>query len=153
MNHQAAILMARLAMNKWELDDWKVVINPRLKRALGVCKYRTKSIELSAEYVTLNGEAEVRDTILHEIAHAKAGHKAGHGPEWKSWCLRVGAKPERCAPADTPAAKAQWQLAARINGELVRFAHKAHRRTDMSRRFIRGRKEETLGKLIWVEAE
>ena len=44
----------------------------------------------------LNGEYEVTDCILHEIAHALAGHKAGHGWAWKQVCIRIGAKPERC---------------------------------------------------------
>lgn len=153
MNHENALYLARHEMDKWGLQDWSVSINPRLLQCLGICKYRKKAIELSAEYVRLNGQDRVLDTIRHEIAHALAGAKAKHGPVWKTWCLQVGAKPERCAPATTPATEKRWQLAAWINGELVRFAHKAHRRTDMSRRFVRGRKEETLGKLIWVEAE
>ena len=152
MNHSEALNLARTEMKKWELNGWRVEINPRLKRSLGRCIYRTKTIDLAAEYVTMNNEAEVLDTIRHEIAHAKAGGKAGHGPEWRMWCRLVGAKPQRLADPGVKAAKHPWQLAAWINGELVRFNHRAFRRTDMSGRFIRGRKEETYGKLIWVEA-
>jgi len=42
-------------------------------------------------------EEQVRDTILHEIAHAIAGHKAGHGWQWKAECRRIGANPNRTA--------------------------------------------------------
>jgi predicted SprT family Zn-dependent metalloprotease len=50
-------------------------------------------------------EDEIRDVILHEIAHALAGHKAGHGPVWKAAARKVGAKPSRCAaPSARPPA-------------------------------------------------
>jgi predicted metal-dependent hydrolase len=48
------------------------------KRRLGVCKYRTKRIEI-AEYYALNSPPDsVLDTLLHEIAHAIAGPESGH---------------------------------------------------------------------------
>ena len=43
----------------------------------------------------LNGIDEVRDTILHEIAHALCP-KDGHGPRWRATCRRIGARPARC---------------------------------------------------------
>jgi predicted SprT family Zn-dependent metalloprotease len=45
--------------------------------------------------VLLNNVDEVRDTILHEIAHALAPGD-GHGPKWRMTCLRIGARPKRC---------------------------------------------------------
>ena len=33
--------------------------------------------------------------LLHEIAHALAGVKHGHGPAWKAVCRRIGADPTR----------------------------------------------------------
>jgi hypothetical protein len=53
------------------------------KRRLGVCKHRTKRIEISEYYAIHNSVDAVLDTLLHEIAHAIAGPKAGHGPLWK----------------------------------------------------------------------
>ncbi len=42
----------------------------------------------------LDGRNEqVRDTVLHEIAHAIAGPEAGHGPLWKATARRIGATP------------------------------------------------------------
>jgi hypothetical protein len=49
-------------------------------------------IDFSTNFLHLPYE-EIRDTLLHEIAHAIAGHKAGHGAEWKAVCRRIGAKP------------------------------------------------------------
>jgi len=67
----------------------------RGKNLFGLCQYTTKTISLSRVLTELNDEDAVDDTILHEIAHALAGSKAGHGTEWKRMCLRIGAKPER----------------------------------------------------------
>ena len=67
------------------------------KQRCGACHHGKRKITLSRHFVQRNGEAEVRDTILHEIAHAKAGAKAGHGRTWQMWAIRVGARPERCA--------------------------------------------------------
>ena len=49
----------------------------------------------------LNGVDKVKDTILHEIAHAIAGYSAGHGQKWKDVCIQIGAKPERCYDSKT----------------------------------------------------
>lgn len=90
-----ASVMARRLMAEHGLGGWTFRFN-RAKRCLGLCVYGPKRIELSWHFVRRNDEAAVRDTVLHEIAHALAGPKAGHGPKWKAMCRRVGAKPERC---------------------------------------------------------
>jgi predicted SprT family Zn-dependent metalloprotease len=65
-------------------------------RRFGCCKHRPKLIGLSRRLVEINDEDKVKDTILHEIAHAIAGYGAGHGQKWKDICVEIGAKPERC---------------------------------------------------------
>jgi len=78
---------------------WKFQFNNR-KRALGVCKWPAVGggiIELSHHFVRLNDAEAVRQTVLHEIAHAIAGPEAGHGPAWKMACRHVGCKPRRCS--------------------------------------------------------
>ena len=64
---------------------------------IGRCFYLKKVIELSKPYTELNDEKEIRDTILHEIAHALAPKGSGHGPKWKQLALSLGCKPHRCA--------------------------------------------------------
>lgn len=74
------------------------------KRRAGCCRYRRKMITLSRHYVAMNLATrpdDVLDTILHEIAHALAGPRAGHGPEWKAICVQIGARPERCYDSTT----------------------------------------------------
>lgn len=60
----------------------------------GRCIKRNRVIQLSKHFVEVNDESEVRNTILHEIAHAKC-HKSGHNKFWKAWCLKLGARPLR----------------------------------------------------------
>jgi predicted SprT family Zn-dependent metalloprotease len=76
------------------------------KRALGRCFYKydfaqrkhvANRIDLSRVWMTRIPEEQVKDTILHELAHAVAGHEAGHGPTWKSAARRLGANPSRIA--------------------------------------------------------
>jgi hypothetical protein len=62
---------------------------------LGLCRYGPRTVELSSPFVEHNPEEVVRDTLLHEVAHALAGRAAGHGPLWRAMCLRVGARSER----------------------------------------------------------
>ena len=66
------------------------------KQTLGTASYGRKKITLSHYHATLNDEDAVRDTILHEIAHALAGPGNKHNHIWRAWCRRIGAKPERC---------------------------------------------------------
>jgi hypothetical protein len=65
-------------------------------------------IGLSAPVTRVHPESEVRDTILHEIAHALAGARAGHGPAWVATALRIGCSAERCVSEDVPAVPGAW---------------------------------------------
>lgn len=87
--------LARSLMNQHGLQDWTFTYDHAKCRA-GICRYSRKTIQLSIHFVQRNSDEEITDTILHEIAHAIAGYKAGHGPEWKAVCRRIGAKPIRC---------------------------------------------------------
>lgn len=68
------------------------------RRRLGMCNMNARKIHFSRDYVTSADESSVRDTILHEIAHALAyerhGH-TGHGPEWKRIALEIGCSGDR----------------------------------------------------------
>lgn len=98
------------------------------KRALGVCKSRSKSIELSRPLVLVNDEKVIRNTILHEIAHAIAGYDAGHGPMWKLVAIRVGAEPVSCAAtANRVLPNAPWQAICTGCGQVVQRFRKPRR--------------------------
>src|SRR5580704_7735237 len=80
------------------------------KRRLGVCKYRTKRIEIAEYYALHNLPESVLDTLWHEMAHAIAGPAARHGPVWKAVAIRLGATPRACDNSpETVVMPGDWQ--------------------------------------------
>lgn len=112
-----------------------------------------KSITISIHFVRANLETphEIRDTILHEIAHALAWTRHGertHGPRWKQICREIGAVP--CASAKPDAIRVttyKYLLRLKTTGEIV---GKYHRRPSfakyLKRMALKGR-PDTLGQL------
>lgn len=84
-------------MNEHGLDDWVFKLDNSIARA-GCCNFTTKTISLSKHLVrdAKHAMGDVRNTVLHEIAHALAGHGAAHGREWKVIALRIGCDGSRC---------------------------------------------------------
>ena len=66
------------------------------KRRFGYCAHYSKTIGLSKNLVFLNDEAQVKDTTLHEIAHALCNVNHGHDEVWKAKAREVGCRDERC---------------------------------------------------------
>lgn len=102
MNKTQATVLTKTLINKYLPNDWKFAWNKR-RSALGVCSYRKQVIGLSEYLIPFISDEEVKDTILHEIAHALSWIRygeAGHGPAWKQVCLEIGAKPKRCFTGD-----------------------------------------------------
>ena len=86
---------------------WQVVFD-RAKRRAGVCRFAVKEIGLSRPLTLLHDEAEVRDTVLHEIAHALAGPRHGHDATWQRTARSIGCSAQRCVSADAPRVEAPW---------------------------------------------
>lgn len=154
MNTYEAIKITMKELEKWGLSHWKVSLNNRLTRALGRCVYSRNEIELQRRYVQENSVEIVLDTIRHEIAHALAGHKAGHGPEWKMWAIKVGAVPEATVDSKTINLKRKYQLAF-VKDEDCKRVHErldffSDRKVSLRGRGLKGR-PETFDRLIWVD--
>lgn len=68
------------------------------KTRAGVCFYDPIEIQISEYYLESKAvtEKDVSNTLLHEIAHAIAGHDAGHGPKWKHIAKKIGCNGDRC---------------------------------------------------------
>ena len=99
--------MARGLMDEHGLGDWTLALD-RAKRRAGVCRYTDKTIGLSRHLTLLHTPEQVRDTVLHEIAHALAGPRAAHGPRWRRQAIAVGANPQRCLPEDAAVVRGSW---------------------------------------------
>ena len=139
---QAADLAAAM-LAAHGLGDWSFRFN-RSKLNMGLCRYGLRRVELSAHFVEGNSEEAVRDTLLHEIAHALAGRRAGHGPAWRAMCLRVGARPERLSyEVDMP--EGRWQAVCGGCG----MRHHRHRRPKHMRGWFCRHCGPERGRLAW----
>ena len=107
MDIGAAREMARGLMDEHGLEHWTLVLD-RAKRRAGVCHYTDRAIGLSRHLTRIHTQEQVRDTVLHEIAHAHAGARAGHGPRWRVAALAIGASPERCIPPEAGRIPGSW---------------------------------------------
>jgi predicted SprT family Zn-dependent metalloprotease len=103
---------AHQLMSLHGLNEWEFGINTNVRRA-GVCYYPTKNtrgrIELSSHFAERNSDEMIRDTILHEIAHALVGPGHGHDTVWQAKCVEIGAKPERCYGDEVEMPKGRWR--------------------------------------------
>ena len=79
-------------MDEQGLTGWTLAFGEATKR-LGACHFRHHVIWISRTHALEGSEEQILDTVLHEIAHAIAGHEAGHGPLWKATARRIGATP------------------------------------------------------------
>lgn len=94
-------------MAEWHLKDkglvekgWTLTYARNGKYLLGQCRPRRKQIYINLTYTDHSTEDQVRDLILHEIAHALEYERygtSGHGPRWKMIASEVGATPTACA--------------------------------------------------------
>ena len=96
MDLLAAKDLAIQLMGKHDLinQGWKFEFDNR-KNSGGTCRYLSKRITLSKIYVQAVSLEEVKNTILHEIAHALCP-KHGHDHVWRRKALEIGCNGERC---------------------------------------------------------
>jgi predicted SprT family Zn-dependent metalloprotease len=100
MNLHSAQTLAIDLMSKHDLisKGWRFTFDTAVRR-FGCCKYYSKTITLSKALTELNSESEVKNTILHEIAHALTpGQKHNH--VWRRKAIEIGCTGDRCYKSD-----------------------------------------------------
>jgi len=121
MHPYAAQQLALSLLHLHGLSDWHFRFD-HARRRFGSCRAGRKLITLSRSLVILNDESEVRDTLLHEIAHALSPGD-GHGRLWRAACRRIGARPVRCYSDDAvvspPRKAARYRFGCRACGWSV----------------------------------
>ena len=127
------------------LTDWHFEIG-RAVRRLGVCRFRSRTIGVSA--FLLDQPHELRLTLLHELSHVFAGPREGHGRRWRELAKRIGARPERC---NTTAVVPPGTWRATCHG-CQRVAHR-HRRPKKVNGWSCRMCGPRIGRLIWFKAE
>lgn len=91
-----AVAIADELLKKHNLHwTWKIQWN-KSEKHLGQCWFDQKVIAISVYMLNSSSEAEFKDTVLHEIAHALVGYEANHGPVWKAKALEIGCTSNEC---------------------------------------------------------
>lgn len=127
MNTRTAGILARKLMKEHGLtkEGWTFDFDSAKKRS-GCCHHRTKTITISRGITRLNSEAEVLDTILHEIAHALVGGRQGHNIVWRLKAKEIGCTGARNSSEDTKLPPCKW-IGSCPNGHEVSAARKVKR--------------------------
>jgi predicted SprT family Zn-dependent metalloprotease len=94
-------------MRRHGLNGWHLVFDNAKTRA-GICRAVPKQIGLSQVLTALHNEAEVTDTILHEIAHALVGPEHGHDEVWQAKAVAIGSSAKRCVSSNAPKPAGPW---------------------------------------------
>ena len=102
-----AFAMAEYLLEVHGLDGWEVSYD-NAKRRAGICHFTEQTLGLSAPLTAVHSEDEVRDTILHEIAHALVGPGHQHDAVWRATALRIGSSGDRCVSPDAPRVQGDW---------------------------------------------
>jgi hypothetical protein len=103
---EAGRLAARL-MHEHGLRDWTFAFDNAKTRA-GVCRPARRQLGLSRPLTALHPPEQVRDTILHEIAHALVGPRHGHDAVWRAKATQIGCSATRCVPEGTARVEGAW---------------------------------------------
>ena len=102
-----AIDLATKLMDAHGLVGWRIQLDHARRRA-GQCDYTNKTISLSRLYVRHADIDHIRDTILHEIAHALVGPRHGHDAVWRQKAREIGCTATRCH--NLSFARARWVM-------------------------------------------
>lgn len=119
--------LARLLMRQHLPDGWTFAFDHAKKRA-GACNYATKRITLSRYLAAKHPAEAMEQTMLHEIAHALAGHTAGHGPVWRAAARRLGYTGGTTHTLEVASELARWVGRCPNGHEIVRFRRPARGR-------------------------
>lgn len=91
----ALAVVARAMMARSGLTDWTFAWD-NAKRRRGACHWAQHRITFSRHHARYCPYADFESTMLHEIAHALAGERAGHGAKWRYINRSLGGDGRRC---------------------------------------------------------
>lgn len=99
--------MARGLMDEHGLRGWSFGYD-RAKVRAGACHFVDQRITLSRVITAAHDESQVRETVLHEVAHAMVGPRHGHDQLWRRTARSIGASGQRCYTGE-PVVPGRWQ--------------------------------------------
>lgn len=133
------------------LSKWNICFDYAKKRA-GMCQLTEKLISLSRHHIIQNDFETVKDTLLHEFAHAIAYElykEKGHGEVWQQVAKQIGATPQATGKFNLP--DAPWVLVHRCpkTNNIELLAYRYRRNKKITQYFLKGR-PETKGELEYL---
>ena len=78
------------------------------KTRAGLCSYDRKRITVSRLLAARYDDDEIHQVLLHEVAHAMAGARSGHGPKWKAVAEGLGYEGKRTHDGEIATEFAPW---------------------------------------------
>lgn len=104
-----------------DLELAPVRVSSRMTRTIGSYMPSKKQLAISSRLLAMGDEKEIRQVVLHEIAHAIVHARFGekpkaHGKEFRAICIELGVDPSRHVDVDTE----KWKLRIRY---LVKCGH------------------------------
>jgi len=88
-----AAMAQSLMLEHIEDRQWSFGFDNGRRRA-GLCSYTDKKITVSKYLSLVHSIDDVRQTVLHEIAHAICGPKEGHSKKWLATAKNIGYRNE-----------------------------------------------------------
>jgi len=78
-----------MQQHKLDASGWTFAFD-RAKSRLGLANFKTKTISISRYMAEAATEDDIRQIMLHEIAHALLPISEGHGERWKNKLRDIG---------------------------------------------------------------
>jgi predicted SprT family Zn-dependent metalloprotease len=88
-------------------ETWSFGFDNAKTRA-GLCNYTDRRISVSKYLAARYEDDEIHQVLLHEVAHAIAGTRAGHGAKWKAVAADLGYEGKRLHDGETANEFAPW---------------------------------------------
>ena len=103
-----------------DLNEWSFGFD-YAKRRFGLCNYTEKKISLSKYLVLHHSDDEIKQVLLHEIAHAMSGKRAGHSKRWLATAISIGYRNEKLDGAQIANETAKFRGVCPNGHEHFRF--------------------------------
>lgn len=144
----------QLQQQHCELASWHLSFDFARRRA-GACYPTQQRLTISQHHLELNEWPVVKDTLLHEVAHALAWERyreKGHGPYWRQIVKQLGGEAKATGRFKLP--EAQWVVVLRDSERkhIVKIADRFRRNRSIRYWVLKG-KPESAGKLFYVSQE
>jgi len=99
---------------------WSFAFDHAKTRA-GACDHGRRRITVSRYLAASWDDDEIHQVLLHEVAHALAGARAGHGPRWRRVAAELGYAGKRTHDGPIAVDRAPWLGACPAGHEHHRF--------------------------------